>query len=106
MTGQTGRCETCKHWEQTSGGFDRCRVVERVFAAVNRCSVITMPPADFGCIYHEARPEPVMPTCECCNWWDCQEVGNYGHCRVLSDDNRHVLTRKIYTCKRWEARHG
>jgi hypothetical protein len=102
------RCETCVRWT-TKRNMPYCDKLHDVFESH---SFLIVPPADFGCIYHEARPEK---NCGTCYWRSdgeeprpgCSHPSEVWHlCIKRSKAGERIAVRDINACDQWRERHG
>jgi hypothetical protein len=94
------KCETCKYWVRWEGS-DCCQSagLQKIAGPWG----VLRPPADFGCRYHEEKPEHVCRNCA--NWKQQQVFGLMGWypCKLQNTVRAVFLTTPDHTCDRWKG---
>jgi len=107
MTEQ-GHCETCVYGLDTGIGaiYMICRKINE--GLVCHGGTEKFPRKVWGCIYHEARPEPILHLCKTCRYWEMREalLWAWGRCDERSTEHEHLQTRENHKCDSWAEKHG
>jgi len=107
------KCDTCKHcgtYPSWYGHFHECDRLaierDRMINVAGSALPLALVPADFGCVYHEPKPEKRCGNCE--HWGnECfnRSPGDmWFHCRARSGNTQIVFTKIASTCHAWRSK--
>jgi hypothetical protein len=109
MTEQ-GRCETCKNGAQYFSDPDhvRCtKILEGMSGDYSDTKWSLHPIRDFGCIYHEPKPER---NCGSCIHWGTLVLpaseDYFAFCEIKMGEMVRTCTTRRFLCDQWSERHG